>query len=339
MKYRIAIGIVVLLALSPLSAQLVASHSAPQVAKPSVPMAIAPDRPVVRVNGVVLTNHDLVREEYAIFPYARQHNGEIPKEMEAGIRKGAMQMVIFEELVYQEAQRRKMVVAPAKMQRAEAEFRKQFSTPAEMRQFMQTECQGSEQVMRAKIRRALLIDGLLKSEVEAKSAVSLAELKAAYEKNSKIYEYGESFAIQTISFMPPEKATPQQLQDVRKRAQDILPQAKATKNYDEFGLLAEKSSEDDYRVMMGDHKAVERGKLAPQVVDALLKMKPGDVTGVIQVDQVYCIVRLIRHIPAGKKSFPEVKAELLKDLQQKKTNYVRSALDKKLAQNAKIEVL
>ncbi len=63
-------------------------------------------KPVARVNGVVLTDVDLVREEYAIFPYAAQHGGKIPADMEPGIRKGAMQMIIFEELVYQDAQKR-----------------------------------------------------------------------------------------------------------------------------------------------------------------------------------------------------------------------------------------
>ena len=54
-----------------------------------------------------------------------------------------------------------------------------------------------------------------------------------------------------------------------KRAEDALRQAKATKNYEDFGMLAEKISEDDYRVMMGDHKPVDRAKLPPYVVQAL----------------------------------------------------------------------
>jgi hypothetical protein len=33
-----------------------------------------------------------------------------------------------------------------------------------------------------------------------------------------------------------------------------LRQAKETKSYEDFGLLAEKISEDDFRVNMGDHK-------------------------------------------------------------------------------------
>jgi hypothetical protein len=69
------------------------------------------DKPVARVNGAVLTDRDLLREMFAIFPYARQHNG-FPKAQEASIRQGALEMIIFEELVYQEAMRRKLTVPP-----------------------------------------------------------------------------------------------------------------------------------------------------------------------------------------------------------------------------------
>ena len=320
-------------------AQLVASHASTQAAKqPSASLQPAA-KPVARVNGVVLTERDLLREEYAIFPYARQHNGQIPKELEPDIRNGALQMIIFEELTYQEALRRKLTVAPAKLQHAEVDFRAQFRDPEQYRQLLEVEFQGSQQLLREKIRRSLLIDALLRIEVDAKSIVSAAELRAYYDKNPKRFESAESFAIQTISFIPPEKATPQQLQEARKRAQDALAQAKATRNYEEFGVLAGKISEDDYRVMMGDHRAVERAKMAPQLVEALLAMHSGQVSDIIQIDQISTIVRLNQHIPAGKAKFEDVKAQLRKELEQKKTNQVRADLDKKLKQNAKVEVL
>ena len=49
-------------------------------------------KPVARVNGSILTDADLLREEYAIFPYARQHGG-IPKDLAPQIRDGAMKMM------------------------------------------------------------------------------------------------------------------------------------------------------------------------------------------------------------------------------------------------------
>lgn len=342
MKRTIEIGVGILaISLGMAAQELASSHaSSTAVAQPGAKpqSSVVQARPVARVNGSVLTEADLVREEYTIFPYARLHNG-VPKELEPQIRSGAMKMIIFEELVYQEALRRKMTVPPAQLRRAEAEFRKQFSTPEEYKALLQNEFHGSPQVLRKKIERSLLIEAFLKAEIDSKSKITVAEAKAYYEKNPSRFEYPETFTFQTISILPPAKATPEQLKEARKRAEDALRQAKATKTIEEFGLLAEKISDDDYRVMMGEHKPMKRENLAPQVVTALLAMKDDEVSGLIQMDQAYTIIRLKEHTPAGKLKFEDVKAKLEKDLQQSKTNQLRAALDKKLRQNAKIEEL
>lgn len=339
MNNKLFLGGLLLLAYAGAGAQ-VASHAptvfAPTPAAPATGPQTPANQPVARVNGTVLTEADLLREEYAIFPYARQHNG-IPKEMEPQIRSGALKMVIFEELVYQEAERRKMTISAVRMQRAEADFRKQFATPDEFNAFLNSDFHGSENLLREKIRRSLLIEALLKTEIDAKSTVTPAEVRAFYDKNPDRFAYPESYIFQTISVLPPANATAAQLAEGRKRAEDALRQAKATKTAEEFGLLAEKISDDDYRVMMGQHKAVPVSQLAPQVVKALSAMKPGDVSNVIQIEQALTIVRLNEHKPAGMTKFEDVRVQLAKELQQKKTNQLRAALDAKLRQSAKVE--
>jgi len=340
MKFRFTFLTLLLTAANLVSAQ-VSSH-APTILKnapaPTTSAQKPSEGPVARVNGSVLTGSDLLREEYTIFPYGRQHNG-IPKEFEKQIRDGAMKMIIFEELVYQEALRRKMTVASPKLQKAEAEFRKQFATPQEFNSFMQSEFHGSRPALTEKIRRSILIDDLLKIEVETKCAVTSAEVKAFYDKNPARYHHGESYTFQTISVLPPQNATAAQLKEGQARAQNALKQAKATKTAEEFGLLAEKISDDDYRVMMGQHKPVPVDQLAPPVVKSLSTMHPNDVSNLIQLDQAYTIVRLQAHTPAGQTSFAEVKTQLAKDLKEGKRNRLRSTLDAKLRQNAKIEEL
>jgi len=334
------IGMTLAMAASAPAQQLAVSHTPTAVAtQPANGVAEITGKPVARVNGTVLTDRDLQREMFTLFPYAAQHHGQVPPEMEPQLRKGALQMIVFEELVYQEALRRQMTISPVKLKMAEHDFRGQFSTPAEYRQFLVSEFQGSQKALEEKIKRSLLIDALLKSEVDAKSTVTVAEARAYYDKNPARFEYPEGFAIQTISFLPAEKPTPDTLKEERKRAEDALKQAKATTNYEQFGMLAEKISEDDYRVMMGDHKRMDRSKLAPQVVQALLAIKDGEITGILQVEQAYTIVRLNQHFPAGKVEFAGVKDKLQKDLQQKKLNAVRAALDRRLRKTSKVEEL
>ncbi len=295
-------------------------------------------RPVARVNGAVLTDRDLLREMLQIFPYANQHNG-FPKAQEASIRQGALQMIIFEELVYQEAKRRNLVVPARALLQSEAEFKKQFNSAAEYQQYLKLEMGGSEQQVRDKIKRSLLIEQVLKSDVEDKSAVTLGELRAYYEKNPRRFQVPESYAFQSISILPPQNPNPEQKTEALKKASAALAQAKSTKSYQEFGLLAERISEDDFRVNMGDHKSVKKDVLPPQVVKAFSSMRPGQVSDPIQIEQAYTIVRLNGHTTATMRSFEEVKTELKVELQNVKYEQLRAGLDKRLRTNAKVEIL
>lgn len=355
MRPQLPIYAVLLMAVSAAAAQ-VASHaptsggntaatqaaapvqvSATQISAPQISAAQVSDRPVARVNGAVLTDRDLLREMYAIFPYAQQHNG-FPKAQEAAIRQGALEMIIFEELVYQEAVRRNLTIPAEKLNRAEADFRKQFDGPDQYQQYLQAEMHGSAQRLRQQMKRSLLIEQVLKNDVENRAVVTPAEVRAYYEKNPARFEQPESFSFQSISVLPPLKPTATQAKEAQKHAEDALREAKATKSYQEFGLIAEKISEDDFRVNMGDHKVVGRDKLPPQVVKTLQAMQPGQVSGLIQIESAYTIIRLNAHTQAKKRAFEEVKTDLKVELQKSKYEKLRSNLAKQLRAKAKIEV-
>jgi len=341
MKARFKLGVLILAMASPAWGQLVSSHAPTLAAPPNANAEAAQPsaKPVVRVNGTVLTDRDLVREEYTIFPYARQHNG-VPAAMEADIRTGALKMIEFEELVYQEAVRRSMTVAPERMQKAEGEFRKQFPSRQQYDEVLKNEFKGSTTVLRSKIKRSLLIEDLLKLEVENKSAVSVAQARVYYEKNPQRFQYQEAFVFQSISFLPPANSTAAQAKEARKRAEKALSQAKATKSYEEFGVLAEEISEDDFRVMMGDHHQAELSKLPTKVADALAAMQPGQVSDIIEFDtNRFTILRLQEHITGGERTFQQVQPSLREWLRKQKSEQLRKDLDAKLRKHAKVEEL
>jgi len=306
-------------------------------------------KPVARVNGAVLTEVDLLREMYAIFPYAKQHNGTFPRTMEADIRGGALKMIEFEELVYQEAQRRKMTIAPERLAKAERQFRDHFGSQQEFRQFLQMETNGSLPALRTKIARSLLIEDFLKTEVTDKSLVSVTEARTFYSKNPERFKLPETYSLQTITVMPPVRpspkqpnpppATPEQLAQMRVRAEGALKQAKATKNYEEFGILAERISEDDYRVMMGDHRPVNTKDLPRAILQAASKMQPGQISDVILADGAFSIIGLNFYTPPRMQSFAEVSKELRAQMRFNKQETLRRELDARLRKNAKVEEL
>src|SRR5215475_8776022 len=194
---------------------LVASTTAAQLAatsRPSVPAAtdVGLAKPVARINGAVLTEADLEHEMSAMFPYAQQHGGKVPKSMEAEVRRGALQMIEFEELVYQEAVRQNMHISPARLDRAIEDLRAQFESELAFQHFIKTEFRGSRAVLRQKAERSLLIDELLDQEVTKKSEISNAEVRSAYDHDPAKFAVSRRVSIQTISVVIPDDATPEQ---------------------------------------------------------------------------------------------------------------------------------
>jgi len=324
-------------------AQMAPSHSPALSSAPSG-SAMAPatlsatGKVVARVNGVALTDRDLLREMFTLFPYAKQHNG-FPKGMEQDIRHGAMKMIVFEELCYQEAQRRKMTVMPTRVAKAQAQIRAELKDPRNYQMFLAEEAGGSEAGLRKRVERMLLIQDLLNIEIIRKSSFSDAQLKAYYEKNIANFRQPQMVSFQTISVVPPPNSNPEVLAEARKRADDLLKQAKAATTYEKFGLLAEKSSDDDFRVNMGYRKPVPVTKLPESIAKTLTSMKAGQVSDLISIDGGYTILRLIKLDPPITRKFESVKAELKSYLQTQKQEELRIALNDKLRAKSKVEEL
>lgn len=316
----------------------VAAHAPTQAPAPLATTALSPTgRIVARVNGRPLTDRDLVRQMIVQFPYARQHGGRIPIALQADIRRQALSQLEFDELMYQAAVRREMTIPPAKLNRAMHDFKKQFDSEAQFQTYLKQEQNGSMKELREKVRRAILIDQIFEAEVTDKARMSDAELRAFYKKNLNRFRKPESVSIQTISIGFPDNPTPAQKAEARKRAEDALRQARATKDYEGFGLLAEKISEDEWRVMMGDHKSVHRGMMPAAVEKVVFTMKPGQVSDPIEAENSFCIVRLNKHEDAHVVPFEEVRAQLKKDLESDRTAQLRSAFETKLRHDGKVE--
>ena len=316
-----------------------AAQSKPSTAFLQPPTKVNAPAPkvVARVNGVALTDRDLMRQMQLQFPYARQHGGKFPPQLEKDIRRTALSVIEFEELAYQEAQRRKYTVPAAKLEQAMRDFRKQFATSTDFGNYLYAEHQGSMEILRAKVKRAILIDQIIRTDVVGKSTLNAAQVREFYAKNPERFKKPESVQLQTISVIIPDNATPQQKAQVRQRAEGLLKQAKAAKDYEAFGLLAEKNSDDDWRVMMGDHKSVHRGRMPAAVEKVIFTMKPGEVSNLIEAENSYCIARVNGREASQAVSFEKVKLQLKKELEAQRAQQLRGELEAKLRQGAKVE--
>ena len=339
MKSKLRISALILTTAVTMTAQVASHAPTMQGASVSPAIPVPTGRPVVRVNGAVLTDRDLAREMLNVFPYAKQHGGKFPKDSEAQIRQQAIHNLEFEELAYQDAKARGLVVSPAKLDKAMRDFRAQFDDDAQYQQYLKIEQKGSKQELRSRIRRAILIDEAIKAAVDNKAKFTNPQLKAFYDKNPERFRKPESISLQTITIAYGDKPAPAEKEKARKQAEDALKQARATKDYEGFGQLAEKVSMDDWRVMMGDHKWLHRGRMPEAVEKVVFSMKVGQVSDIIDAGDSFCIARVNGREESHIVSFAEIKPRLKQDLETQKKDELRAAFDKRLRTTAKIEEL
>ncbi len=338
---KVVIALVVSTALARLTYAQLAPASSHAPTKLSVTKkAPTPDsgKVVARVNGTELKEADLRRAMNRLFPYEGMHGNKVPEKYADDIRKRALDQIVFEELLYQEAQRRGLTAPQSMIKEVEQQARSRFSTEMEYDTVLR-EGYGSLEGFERQVRRGILIAKIVDSDITQKAHFSDARLREFYEKNKARYAKPESISIQSITVNIPDNPTQQQLEAARKRAQEILPKAKAAKNYEEFGMLAEKLSDDDWRVMMGDHKWIHRGRIPAAVENVAFSMKPQQVSDVIETKEALIIVRVNSYEPQKQMSFEEVKGSMREGLEQAASEKLRADLEQRLNKNAKVEVM
>jgi hypothetical protein len=313
---------------------LVPSHApGPKAPRPGAAASV-----VARVNGVAVTETAVQREMQKLFPFAGVHGNRIPGNYSVEIRRQAIQQAVWEELLHQEALRRKLVAPAAMLKDLLSQAQGRFPSRAAYEAYATREF-GGVRSFEQHLRRGLLIAVLLDQEVTQKARVTEAEVQDFYARNRKRFLKPASVWLQTITIHIPNPATESQRAWARKRAEDVLRLAKTTKNYEAFGRLAETHSQDDWRVMMGDRRWVHRGRLSAAVEAAAFGLKPGEVSGLISASDGLVIVRVNATQPQTEIPYAQLREQLRDDLQKAKETRLRGQIEARLRSTFKVESL
>ncbi len=332
-----------LLAQMPLESSHQPAISAPAPGAPSVASDAvgAPAKPpltqIARVNGVALTEAQLDQEMQHLFPYYSIHGGHVPAGAEADIRQKAMNDLVLHELVYQEARRRNLQVPPLKWQKRLQKIREGFPS-RQAYEAAATKQYGSVAAYERNLRRAMLVEQLWNAEVTRKSVVTVEAQRAYYQSHKAQYLRPEAVWLQSITISFPATATAEQKQEARKIAEQTLVKAKAAKTYEEFGTLAEQLSQDDWRVMMGDHSWVHRGTVTPDLEQALFSMKKGQVSGVVETSSGYVILRANDYQSKRQMPFAEMAATIRQRLETEQREKRSKEFEQLLRSKAEVQM-
>ena len=143
--------------------------------------------------------------------------------------------------------------------------------------------------------------------------VSEVEVKAFYKTNADKYQNQQQREASHILIAASKNAAPAEKAKAKAKAEDVLGQIK--KNPKQFEELATKYSQDPESAKKGgDLGAFGRGMMVKPFDDAVFSMKVNEISGIVESDFGYHIIKLTKVIGEGggfDAIKPQIKAELI----------------------------
>jgi peptidyl-prolyl cis-trans isomerase SurA len=162
---------------------------------------------------------------------------------------------------------------------------------------------------REKIRKQVETITMIDKEVRQKIVIPDSEIEIYYKENPDEFTTNEEkFKLAQILISVPAGATPQQIDDLRSKADDVRKQA-AKKDAD-FGALALKYSDDDSKTKEGELGEFSPGDLNDAVLAAIKDSKDGEISPVVKTKYGFHIVKVERHQLPGLQPLDAVRGQI-----------------------------
>lgn len=153
--------------------------------------------------------------------------------------------------------------------------------------------------------------------VASQVQVSDAEIGDYYNKNLKAYTTPEQRTASHILINLAQGAKPADQAAAKAKAESVL--ADVRKNPANFADIAKAQSQDQGSAAQGgDLGVVEKGAFVKPVEDAIYALKEGEVSGLVQSEFGYHIIKVTSLKPAQQKPLADAKDEIAADLKKQK---------------------
>ncbi len=167
------------------------------------------------------------------------------------------------------------------------------------------------------------------NQLRQNTPVTDDELKAIYQQNIQQYEVLDRVHAEHILFMTVGK-TDAEVAEIKKHAEDILAQAR--KKSSNFEDLAKKYSEDPgSKTKGGDLGWLVHGQTVPEFDKAAFSLSKGEISGLIQTQYGFHIIKVLDKETAHTKTFDEVKDSIRTPFLLQKVDQEASAVADKMS--------
>lgn len=284
----------------------------------TVPATPAPPKPVpAQIPAVLATvNGEKVEKwefDNAVKSLEQRAGGPIPPDRRDEILRGVLDQLVTLHLMAQESAARKLEASDAEIDAQIARIRQNY--PNEEAFNKDVAAQGmTVQQLKAQTRRQMLAQKLVQSpDVNGPVQVADADVDAFYKQNPERFQQPEAVHASHILIGLPQNATPAQKTQARAAAQETLTKIKGG---GDFAALAKERSNDSSGQNGGDLGFIAKGQTVPPFDAAAFKLKPGSVSGVVETQFGFHIIKVHEHRAARTVPFTEASTQIRQFLEQ-----------------------
>ena len=292
---------------------------------PLPPIAATPEDKkiiVAKVNGAEITRHSLV---YLMNKINETNNPDSPPDSRENIRKKALDRLVVEELVFQDAKNRGLHLEPGALDSAMGKIKAKLGTEAAYANLLAKQ-NITETELRSSIERSLLVQLIYDKEVNKKISVSDDDVRKEYERQKNALIVPAKVTVDDVLLFV-DQNDPSLTSKIHK----VLAAIDADKDKDPMNLVPDGT-------FIVRSLEVDKEQ-EPALYEAALKLKPGELSGMIKsIDSVH-IIKLTQYTPEKQLSFDEVKGSLESTLKTAARKKRLREWETELKKSAKIEIM
>lgn len=264
------------------------------------------------VNSVPITRKDLSDLVSATIPRITGHR-TLPEERMRYFRTQALNQLIEQELLYQEAKREKTKVKKAEIEEELKKIKKRYPDENSFNEDIKKKGLTYDEIKKG-LERYLFITKLMKTkekEIDDKVVIKDEDLLPYYEKNKDKFILPEQIRIRQILVSVDPGAGGQEWIEAEKKANGISERAMKGEDFSE--LAREFSDDKETKENGGDVGLMHKGQLPlPEIEEEAFSLKEGDTSVPIRIIYGWLVIKVEEKRPQKLLQFSELNKDLLK---------------------------
>ena len=272
------------------------------------------DNRVAEVNGSVITKAEFDSEMSRVNGRL-QAAGQTPsKSQTEEIKKEVLESLIDRELLLQESAKKKITVDDSSVAEQIGSLKNRFPDEAKYIEWL-VKMGFSEDELKSRLKEEMAIKQLIDKEIVEKIAVSEKEAKDYYDNNPDSFSQAERVQASHILITFDQKADASAKEAARKKIGEI---EERLKKGEDFSALAKEFSECPSSEKGGDLGYFGRGQMVKPFEDNAFALEPGTVSGIVETQFGYHLIKSIDKKPASVIPFSDVGERLKQYLKNEK---------------------